>query len=442
MNGGTDKTPFYTAGSGNSGRKWSGTPAIGAVEHRAASTRARGFVLGATAIAFLLPNCVNLSPPWQAGTGGTTVVGTGGSSSGGNRDDGGALDSNVGDAPLPNQPDAEDDVSQQGPDSPADVSGMDADARIDGRDAAPLDADSDRPALGGSGGSPSRGGAGGRGDSTGSGGSGSGGSGSGGTAAGGTSSGGQTGTGGSGTGGAPAIDAGSVCVGRPGSDAGTGINAGLIAYYACDQTSGPMLTDQSGNSNNGTLVTGTGGTPGYSFGAGKVGTGALDLVAASHGYATLPSCLLADTCDVTIASWVYVNVSANWQRVFDFGKDTNVYMFLAATNNLTSVVRFAITLGSMGGEQKMDGQAELPVKAWSHVAIVLGDSGATLYVNGSSVGSNPNIVLRPADLGTPLNYYIGRSQFAADPYFDGNIDDFRIYGRALSASEIQTLAKM
>ena len=404
---------------------------------------ARGFVFEATVIAILLASCVNLTPPWQA-AGDTPVIGTGGGGgSGGNRDDSGASGGSAGDVPLPGPTDAEDDANQQAPDAPADVSdidGINADARLDGSDSSALDAleaGSDRPALGGSGGSVSKGGADGSGGVIS-----HGGSGGGGTATGGASSGGQIGTGGSGTGGATAIDAGSVCVGRPGSDASTGINAGLVAYYPCDQTSGPTLTDQSGN-NDGTLTTGTGGTPGYSFGAGKVGTGALDLVAAGHGYATLPSGLLDNTCDVTIATWVYINTSANWQRVFDFGKDTNVYMFLAAKNAATNFVRFAISVSGNGsGEQMVDGTSALSVNAWSHVAIVLGTSGATLYVGGNAVGTNANITLRPADLGTPLNYYIGRSQFSVDPYLDGNIDDFRIYGRALSASEIQALAQM
>jgi hypothetical protein len=403
-------------------------------------------------IAILLANCVNLTPPWQSGAGGATVVGTdGGGGSGGHRDDSGASGGSAGDAPL-DQPDSENDVNRQATDAPADVSGIDgiggidginADVRLDGRDSSALDVGSDRPELGSAGGGGSQGGAGGNGGVPS-----RGGSGGGDTGTGGGSSGGQIGTGGtggSGNGGATAVDGGSVCVGRPGADAGpdADIGQGLLAYYSCDQTTGPTLTDQSGNGNNGTLSTGTGGTAGYSFGTGNVGTGALDLVAAGKGYATLPSGLLANICDVTIATWVHVNKSANWQRVFDFGKDTNVYMFLTAKNNATNFVRFAISVtGNGNGEQYLDGTTELSVNAWSHVAIVLGGSGATLYVGGNAVGSNANITLRPADLGTPLNYYIGRSQFSADPYLDGNIDDFRIYGRALSASEIQALAKM
>src|SRR4029079_16753802 len=36
--------------------------------------------------------------------------------------------------------------------------------------------------------------------------------------------------------------------------------------------------------------------------------------------------------------------------------------------------------------------------------------------------------------------YIGRSRFDADPYLNGAVDDVRIFGRALSASEVTALS--
>jgi hypothetical protein len=37
--------------------------------------------------------------------------------------------------------------------------------------------------------------------------------------------------------------------------------------------------------------------------------------------------------------------------------------------------------------------------------------------------------------------WLGRSQFiTVDPYFNGSLDDFRIYNRALSESEVRYLA--
>jgi hypothetical protein len=38
-----------------------------------------------------------------------------------------------------------------------------------------------------------------------------------------------------------------------------------------------------------------------------------------------------------------------------------------------------------------------------------------------------------------VNNYIGRSQYTADPYFKGLIDDFRVYRRALGPTEVTTV---
>jgi hypothetical protein len=282
----------------------------------------------------------------------------------------------------------------------------------------------------------------GAGGTTGTGGAGSGGSGAGGSGTGGDGTGGS-GSGGSGTGGAGGIS----CAGYVGPDAGSP-NDGLVAWYRCESAagaSGSMLPDSSGHANDGTLHTGAGGAAGYTFNAGKLTGNALYLVAAQKGYVTLPVGLLANACEVTIATWVLVNSSQTWQRIFDFGRQEpnpatpNVYMFLTPKNGGNDKLRFAITIGGKDTEQIMDGPAELPAGSWHHVAVVLDSGGGSLYVDGAKVGSNTGITLRPADLGNPPDLFIGRSLWAVDPYFDGDIDSFRIYDRALSADEISAL---
>jgi hypothetical protein len=222
------------------------------------------------------------------------------------------------------------------------------------------------------------------------------------------------------------------------------LGSGLLAYYTCEAATGTTLPDSSGKKNDATLVTGSAGTVGYSFAPGKIGN-ALDLVVVNQGYATLPAGLLATASAATVATWVYINNIATWQRVWDFGTSSSgAYMFVTTTSNSTSSapVRFAITINGnvTGAEQIVEGQAPLPTKKWTHVAVVLGSTGAVLYVDGVQVGANTAVTLRPADLGNTTNSYIGRSQYPADPYLDGDIDDFRVYNRALLPAEIQALA--
>ena len=50
------------------------------------------------------------------------------------------------------------------------------------------------------------------------------------------------------------------------------------------------------------------------------------------------------------------------------------------------------------------------------------------------------MTIKPSDF-KPSKNYIGKSQFSADPLFNGLIDEFRVYNRALSADEINAVYK-
>jgi hypothetical protein len=63
----------------------------------------------------------------------------------------------------------------------------------------------------------------------------------------------------------------------------------------------------------------------------------------------------------------------------------------------------------------------------------------TLYVDGAVANANTGLSLRAADLGAIDYAFIAKSRFDADPPFDGIVDEFRVYDRALSATEVQAL---
>jgi hypothetical protein len=187
--------------------------------------------------------------------------------------------------------------------------------------------------------------------------------------------------------------------------------------------------DSSGGGRNGTLNN----SP--AFVTGKIGQ-AVDLNG-SNQYVSLPSGSLSSLSNFSVAAWVKLDTTSAWRRIFDFGTGTSVYMFLAPTNG--SVVRFAITTGGGSAEQRIDGTAALPTGTWKHVAVTKNGNTGILYVDGAQVGQNTNLTLGPNSLGSTNNNWIGRSQYSADPYLDGQVDDFRIYNRALSASEVSAL---
>jgi hypothetical protein len=197
-----------------------------------------------------------------------------------------------------------------------------------------------------------------------------------------------------------------------------------------DETSGTSAADGSSNGHDGTLVGGAAWT------AGKTGNAvALD---GSTGFVSLPADLLSDVADFTLSAWVYWKGASGSQRIFDFGNGTGHYLMLTPFDG-SKVTRFAITNNLSVGEQSIKGTAALPTGKWVHVAVTLSGTVGTLYVDGTAVGSNPSMQLTPFRISDTTQNWLGRSQYASDPYFNGAIDDFRIYYSALTAAEIASL---
>ena len=156
------------------------------------------------------------------------------------------------------------------------------------------------------------------------------------------------------------------------------------------------------------------------------------------GYVSLP--LSVGNCS-TISAWVNWHGGGAWQRIFDFGNDTTNYLFLTPSGPGT--MRFAISTGGPAGEQQINVPFALPTNSWHHVAVTLDGATSTgvLYLDGAPIGTNSGLTVRPWQT-TPHNNNIGKSQFSADPTFGGEISSFRIFGRALSPTDISTMCQV
>jgi hypothetical protein len=204
---------------------------------------------------------------------------------------------------------------------------------------------------------------------------------------------------------------------------------GLVALYTMDDN----VQDSSGRNYHGVLTGDVGYGDGY---AGK----ALNFNGTST-HVSLPIGPLVNTLsDMTIATHVNFNGGAgSWQRIFDFGTDTTVYMFLSPRQATAGSMRFAIRTAAVA-EQIVDSPAAMPT-GWHHAAISIDSATMTmkLYLDGEQVGSAATTLL-PKDLGKTTQNWLGRSQWTADAYFSGMLDEFRIYNRVLSAAEVRYLA--
>ena len=141
---------------------------------------------------------------------------------------------------------------------------------------------------------------------------------------------------------------------------------------------------------------------------------------------------IANMDEMTITLWVnWRNTADGWQRIFDFGNGTDQYIFLTPSNGSN----MRLTLKNGGDEQQVNYKSKMPANSWHHIAVTIGKGKAQIFLDGTLAAESDGITIKPSDIHPVLNY-IGRSQFPADPYFKGYLDDIRIYNYMLDAEEI------
>lgn len=217
------------------------------------------------------------------------------------------------------------------------------------------------------------------------------------------------------------------------------ISDGLQVWYKFDETGGTFAYDSSGNGNNGIIV---GGSNASWSTTGRNGSGCISFSGSNttQAYVSLPANIADTYTTMTAAAWVYcTNSTSDAVSLFTFGpaaaSSPSKYIMM-----LLNGTRFMITTSSNGGEQNITTGTTLTRSVWQHIAVTLNGNTGILYVNGSEVARNTDMTLKPSDLAPMAGgNFIGRSEWTADRYLKGSIDDFRLYNRALSPTEIGSI---
>jgi hypothetical protein len=214
---------------------------------------------------------------------------------------------------------------------------------------------------------------------------------------------------------------------RGGSDnGGRNITDGLVGHWTFDEGEGNTAYDYSGNDNHGTLVN----DPDWVDG--KIGK-ALELDGVNDYVEIGHSDSLTMTDGITIAFWAKSHgTQVSWTRAISKGKqDFEFLMSGGGGNTANPALVINGTIRSTAG-------ILIPHNEWVFWAGTW-ESGSHLraYLNGdmeSQVGPYTGTIS-----STDKALDIGREWNSSSRFFDGYIDDVRIYDRALSAEEIQDL---
>jgi len=204
---------------------------------------------------------------------------------------------------------------------------------------------------------------------------------------------------------------------------------GLAAQYSFEND----YTDSSGHGLTGTPM----GIP--VFEDGLAGHGLAVTLNGTDDYIELPIGTLISTLkDCTFAMWAnFSGQGGNWQRLLDFGSGTSQYVLISPSSG--GGVLLMEMNGPGAGTSQLAAPMPLPT-GWHHVAGVIDSTRMEmiLYLDGAVVAQGPTDSL-PADAGETTQNWLGRSQYP-DPYYDGSLDEFRVYDRVLSEGEVRYLA--
>ena len=195
---------------------------------------------------------------------------------------------------------------------------------------------------------------------------------------------------------------------------------GLVAHYPFDENTGGTASDASGFNNHASVLNGA------NWVAGRV-NGALSFDGVNDGLnlANLASLGTGNTPH-TIASWVRIDSLPQgraWMMLLG-NEGTGAHHWLLNSNGVSQ-------LGSWGGNQA---QPTLPAGVWKHIALTFDGGTLKAYIDGTLVTTTAasfNLA------GLPLT---AASRHLGESYFHGALDELRIYNRALSASEVSSLA--
>ena len=212
------------------------------------------------------------------------------------------------------------------------------------------------------------------------------------------------------------------------SSTSSGGTSGLALAYSFDNIFGSVALDYSGNSHYGVISN-----------AAKINNGRFGTALSFNGtnaWVTLGNnASLALNTGMTLEAWVYPTAAMSgletvvMKEKLATATSAGTATYLLAANNSANQPMSAVWNGS---EATANGNTQIPPNQWTHLASTYNGQYQNLYVNGVLVETLPQT--GPIATSTGALRIGGNSIWGG--YFQGYIDEVRIYNKALSNAQI------
>jgi hypothetical protein len=236
----------------------------------------------------------------------------------------------------------------------------------------------------------------------------------------------------------------------------------LIAHWSFDEGTGTTAGDDSGNNFTGTLKNGPTGTGWKAV----LPTWAADRTGAANkalhfdgGNVEIPYNTKLNPAAMTIAVWVKGDVIKAGNRFLGLQSWVGYKFELQEAN------RPFLSIGYNGGTYDRDSQQDLPINQWHHIVATYKAGEMVFYVDGTMIKTWTDTPNAPLSISAkPYNLVIGQDfptdKYSAgdgtgfdDPnspnyhviplawggYFQGSLDEMRMYNTVLSATQVSQL---
>ena len=205
--------------------------------------------------------------------------------------------------------------------------------------------------------------------------------------------------------------------------------AGLVAAYGFNESAGTSVGDATGKGHTGTITNTTWTTQG------KFGK-ALSFNGTNSWVTVADKNDLDLTTGMTLEAWVFPTAAAtatNWRNVIIKERAGGEVYNLYADTDAHRPAAYVVKQSSPNSPLGVNGTSQIPLNTWTHLALTYNNSSLIFYVNGNSVRS---VATSGALLTSTGVLRIGGNSVWGE-FFQGRIDEVRIYNRALTRAEIQ-----
>ncbi|HEX8721893.1 MAG TPA: LamG-like jellyroll fold domain-containing protein, partial [Pyrinomonadaceae bacterium] len=213
----------------------------------------------------------------------------------------------------------------------------------------------------------------------------------------------------------------------------------LAAYWQFNEDAGAVAVDATGHGNTGTLQTPT-------RVVGRDGSGALNFAGADAVSVAANGTLTNVYNDFTVSFWV------NPRAAHEIDPESTTIISGTAGQKYVIGARWSdgnsagagVSVGTNGVSVYEHAAGYMPaplvyqgaITGWNHVTLVYENRQPKLYLNGALVKTG---LVSPKTFVNIVPQAIGGHSYG---YFDGQLDDVRVYSRAMSADEVQALSSV